>query len=227
MELVLAISTILGGIAAIWYFWDKSRTVDWSRIRLSRAKLANSQRAELELSGQSEGFAGLDNSSKTFEPTFPSIVGGSVAEHFPEYRLPVLTDIRGDWALFGDPHTLFPFFCRGDFFGNGKEDYAVFILNDKTQCWQVVVVPHQNTNRKTPVVLASGDGMAQNMYIQTLRPGRYRTINDKGYSISDPEGRKVLRLRRDGINLGTFESADAVYYWDKSKRQFIEVWMSD
>jgi hypothetical protein len=31
MELVLAVATILGGVAAIWYFWDKYRkNQEWS-----------------------------------------------------------------------------------------------------------------------------------------------------------------------------------------------------
>jgi len=227
MEIILTIATILGGIAAIWFFWDKTRTVDWSRIRLTRAKLAVSKKDELVIDRPAECSSSSADFPKTFEPEFPLIVREYIAEYFSEYHLPLARDIHGDWALFGNPDTQFPVLCFGDFFGNGKPDYATFVLKNDKPRWQVVVIPNQNAKRRTPITLANGDGMPQNMYIRTVKPGSYRPINDKGYSTSDAEGRKVLKLRRDGINLGTFESADAIYYWDKPKRQFIEVWMSD
>ena len=38
MELVLAIATVLGGIAAVWYFWDK-----WAERNFATARRLDSQ----------------------------------------------------------------------------------------------------------------------------------------------------------------------------------------
>lgn len=38
METVLAIATLLGGVAAVWFFWDKRRVIAaWFKVRASDA----------------------------------------------------------------------------------------------------------------------------------------------------------------------------------------------
>jgi hypothetical protein len=227
MEVILAVATLLGGISAIWYFWEKARSINWSQVRLSRAKLERKNKAKFVIAHSDADSSIVGLWPNTQEPIFPEILVKTVAAFFPDFHLPTTKDIQWDWALYGNPDTLFPFFCSGDFFGIRQIAYAGFILHNDESKWNVIVIPQIRTDPHQPIVLESGFGKPQNMFIQAVKPGRYRTIYDKGYSISSLKAPRIIRLHRDAINLGTFESADAIYYWNKRKKQFTEVWLSD
>ena len=73
------------------------------------------------------------------------------------------------------------------------------------------------------IELESGDGHPRNRFLRTLGPGPQpvsRIIWKDG-------GPRTLHLKRDAIELGTFESASCAYYWDEETESFAQQWLSD
>ena len=218
MELILWIAGILGLIPTIWFLYDKFRLHIWKKPEFKRTRTYVSDAfPEEEESNEFFAHGKRVHSVEGVEPRFPPEVIAAVGKAFPAYRLPTAADMRDDWAYYGDPDRLAPYYCSGDFLGSGKTDHALIILRNRQPGYKVVVLTHLPDGEVQPIELFESDESFQNMYVRTIKPGRYQTIDQP----------KVLRLRRDGINSGMFESSDSVYYWDKRKKKFVQVWMSD
>lgn len=208
-QLVLAIATLIGGIAGLWFFYDKLRTIDWKRPTFEGAT--------------SEGQSGTAVSwPRGTKPDFPSEIKAAILRSCPQFRLPEESDIIGEWAKYGDPLTLEPFFCSGDFTGIGSTEYAVFLLGESDKTYKVVVLTRNKLSGLEPHEVVSGLGVPQNMFLSRVKPGNYRP----GPSVRKL-GSRTIRLRRDGISFGTFESASSILYWNKRRKSFTQVWMSD
>lgn len=220
IEIILAICTVLGGLAAGWFILDKIHTVDWRQYRwlhgTDRHRVL--QRANDQPGKRQSWPTGL-------EPDFPKDLRRAVLRQFPEYRLPQASDICGDWALFGDSTTLFPFMCRGRFISD-MEHYACLLLPKDGPGFKVAVL--SGDPEVEPIHLTHGSFPPHNLFLRTVEPGNYATVKGKGYgSFQDADIPRVLRLRRDGINFGQFESADSIFYWKPKRKQFVQVPMSD
>jgi hypothetical protein len=157
------------------------------------------------------------------EPRFPEEVSEAVARHFPDFRLPTSNDIRSDWALHGEPETLWPFFCVGNFTGGRGNEYALFVLGQEAEAYKLIVLTRDSESQFQPYELDAGSGSATNLFVGTVKPGRYRP-SAVVQQLGEP---RVLRLRREGINFGQFEVSDSIFHWDKKRRLFKQVWMSD
>lgn len=212
MEVLLIVCTLIGGFVGILYLIERARGIEWRKVRLSSTNLPPRVKPWPDKAGIS----------------FPEEIQTTVDLFYPHFRLPQQKDIQGDWALYGDSETLFPFLSTGNYLCNADQDYALFILGKDKQSWKVIVLNRSDSGRLTPLELKEGIGSPNNMFVQTVKPGRYRTAYGKGYDMGEREkGPRLVELNCDGINLGTFESADALYYWDQRKEGFVEVWMSD
>jgi hypothetical protein len=209
-QLVLAIATLIGGIAGVWFFYDKLRTIDWKRPTFEGATRE----------GQSGAAISWPRGTK---PNFPSEMREAILRSFPRFRLPEESDIIGEWATYGDPLTLQPFFCSGDFTGSGNTEYAVFLLGESDKTYKVVALTRSKADGLEPHEVVSGAGVPQNMFLSSVKPGNYRP----GPSVRKIGSARTIRLRRDAISLGTFESASSILYWNKRWKSFVQVWMSD
>ncbi|OFW27792.1 MAG: hypothetical protein A3H27_09350 [Acidobacteria bacterium RIFCSPLOWO2_02_FULL_59_13] len=215
VELILTISAVLGGIAAVFYLVEKLSAVEWRRPTFSRSPLLVtlpplSPSAPLEW-------------PRNIELRFPAEVVVAVHEQLSDLRLPMAGDIKCDWAEYGDPSTLAPFFCSGDFTGSGQSEYATFVLNGSGHGYRAVAFVRDPSGRLVVHELQRDVASPTNRYVTRVAPGTYRP----GPSATKLGSPSMVRIRREGINLGTFESADALYYWNKKKQSFTEVWMSD
>ena len=215
MERLLAICTILGGIAAVIYFIEKLSAVEWRRPNFERSPLLITL-PRLSPSDPLEWPANI-------QLHYPVELIATVSDHLPGLRLPDGRDIRGDWAKYGDPLTLAPFFCSGDFTGSGQTEYATFVLSADDDSYRVVAFVRDKSGHLVVHELQRGDEFVTNRYVTRVAPGKYRP-DPSAIKLGSPS---IVRLRRNGINLGTFESADALYYWNKRRNRFMEVWMSD
>ena len=200
IEAVLGVATVLGGVAAAWFFWDKARTVKWRRPHFSTSPPTR---------------------TITKNPIFPDEVEYAVDRAFPDYRLPGRADMQGDWAEYGDMESLSPFMCVGDFTGCGGKEYALFVLGRDQAQYKAIAFTRNGSDELVPHELQEGTGLPTRYFLRTVEPGYYRPGPSAWY-FGLP---RIVRLKHQGINIGMFESADRLLYWDGAK--FVETWMSD
>ncbi len=211
MELFLAAATILGGLAALWFFAEKAKAIPWERVRFPRRRGVS----ERQLAPQQSGVASV---------SFSRELEQAVGEAFPSYRLPTAGDLHDDWAHHYDPQTMFPLACSGNFRATGRPDFAVFLLSNDRPSYKVIVALQDNGVLRL-VDLTSGGGMPQNLFVRTVPAGTYRP--EESTRLAGVPIVRRLKLVGDGINFGTFESADCIYYWVPATGRFERVWMSD
>lgn len=144
----------------------------------------------------------------------------AVTRQFPQYRLPAPDDLQHDWAENYNSETMFPVACKGDFTGSGLDSWAAFLIAREQPRYKVVVL----VGRKL-VELTGGDGLPRNLFLRTIPAGVY--LPGESTRVSRTPKVRRLRLRGDGINFGTFESADSIFYWSPRTDTFDQVWMSD
>jgi len=153
----------------------------------------------------------------------PEDVDAAVRLLAREFRVPSLDDLVGDWAESYNEETRFPIFCTGSFTGRAQGECAIFLLGRREVRHRVVVFSEDRSGSPVLIDLASADGHPRNRFVRTLGPGPQsvsRTIWKHG-------GPRTLHLRRDAIELGTFESASCAHYWDEETGSFAQQWLSD
>ncbi|MDA3790042.1 MAG: hypothetical protein PF503_16290 [Desulfobacula sp.] len=217
MDVILIICTILGGLAAIWFFFDKARAAEWKprpRPSNSPTKSASSYALASEKSSYPLDIEKFN---------FPESVLKAVDNLLPEYRVPNSDDLAGDWSSAYNSKTLEPFLCRGDFTGMDHEEYAFFVIGKASGRFKVVVLGKDSEGIDQVYHLTEGKGPYYNMYVFPISPGTYRISR----IIWKHGGPKVLKLPKNGINVGTYESADCIYYWEENSERFVAQWMTD
>jgi hypothetical protein len=215
MELILAIATILGGFAALWFFVDKFRVI--VRQYVLNYKFITRPSTE------SDRPRWLPNT----ELKFPLEVVNAVSHLFPDARLPNADDIHGDWSSFGDSNTMFPLITMGRFLNKNTDDYALFLIPKGDAYKYVATVLTKNNENLESIEIERGQIEPQRLFIEKIDPGRYLTAKAKGYDLGDTDMPEVLILKHDAIHFGMFESADFIYYWNNDKKKFDKVCLSD
>ena len=119
---------------------------------------------------------------------------------------------------------MFPFFCSGNFRGYGEQDCAVFLLNTDRPSYMVVAGIRKNGKMEL-MELTHGGALPQNLFLRIVPAGTYRP-GKSTQQVGLPIVRR-LRLTADGINFGSFESADCIFYWNPRASGFERVWISD
>ena len=153
METFLAVATLLGGIAAVWFFIDKARAWHWRR------KAPETLPSPVPISALAIG------------PI--AEVAATVREQAPGYELirpsseasvegPEPLDFAGPWS------------CEGDFFGTGDHATALFVLDGERGDYSIIVVGSPTGVEKQLFVLDRGIESPANMYLRTVPPGSYR-----------------------------------------------------
>ena len=200
MELILAMSTLLGGIAALWFFADKSRAWDWGKRRpdLVPQPLKEEVLAAPGISDSSGAMSRLPTRFLKVRPQTPVD---------PE-----------DWRFAeGSPWS-----CVGDFFGTGERATARIVLDTADSTHKAIVVRPVDAGSYQDHVLAD-DVDPSRMYIRAVPPGTYKVSR----ALWKHGGAQRIFLPNGGIELGMYESAARVFYWDNSSEQFVEQRMSD
>lgn len=152
-------------------------------------------------------------------PNFPSEMLSFVKARLPGYKLPEAKDIQGEWKNYANPTTLYPFYCSGDFFGDGTLSHAFFVLNEKASKYQVVIM---HSPAEGALTVYSSEGTPYNLFISKVGPGEYESLESR-----QKQADKKLILRHDAINMGQFEVSDWIYAWNAEMKVFEETWMSD
>jgi hypothetical protein len=113
---------------------------------------------------------------------------------------------------------------RGDFDHDGKTDVAEVVAG-KDGVYRLVV--RRSDRRRSVALIQEFDGRElTNLYLDTARPGRWRTWCGKGGgSDSDPCPHKTVMLRGDTLSFGMKEASESIAIWNG--RRFEVVLLSD
>jgi hypothetical protein len=116
-----------------------------------------------------------------------------------------------------------PWATTGDFFGTGRPAHALYVKNRDADSYSLIVVGSPDAGEPQVYNLDSDIHSARFMYVERARPGRYRV----GPVVRKHGGPKSVKIPREGIVSGTYESAGRLIWWDKDERAFREQWLTD
>jgi hypothetical protein len=115
----------------------------------------------------------------------------------------------------------------GDFNGDGVQDKALLLINDKTSKLALFVCLttaqgfdwHRLEEMDLPFIDVMG--------IATVRPAKYKTACGKGYWECEKNEPELLVLKHHAIEFFKDESASSYYIYDRRKNDFVAVAISD
>jgi hypothetical protein len=115
----------------------------------------------------------------------------------------------------------------GDFNGDGIQDKALLLINQRTQKLGFFVCLTTATGcdwHRLEVMEIAFLGV---MGIAKTEPGEYETACGKGYWECGKDEPQKLSTKRDAVELFKDESASSVYYYNPKARRFVSVATSD
>ncbi|OGR05390.1 MAG: hypothetical protein A2511_00425 [Deltaproteobacteria bacterium RIFOXYD12_FULL_50_9] len=116
-----------------------------------------------------------------------------------------------------------------DFNGDGKNDKALMLVNDKTNKMRLYVFLSYYNNAIQAIILNEFEpkSWVSAMGVSVANPGKYETACGKGYFECGPNESEILELTRPAINFLKYESANSFFYWNDKTNNFLQVQMSD
>ena len=144
---------------------------------------------------------------------------GLSARDISSWRTPGQNDLGQDssWRM-EDPDLYL--IAKADFDGDGKEDVAHLLINDKEN--KVGLFVRLSSRKKAePLLLEEIDdkNTIEIMGVEVAKPGAYRTACGKGYWPCEKGEPAQLRLHRAAIDFFRFESANSYFIWRASKEE--------
>ncbi|UDF04695.1 hypothetical protein [Asticcacaulis sp. AND118] len=102
---------------------------------------------------------------------------------------------------------------EGDFDGDGQAERVVFW---KTDQGRVYIASHLTGSyfQELPTGTLSLSKDMPRMGLRTVKPGVYKTACVKGYGKTNVKCVKSVTLKRDAIEVFTFEAASTLYVWN-------------
>ena len=152
---------------------------------------------------------------------------GLSAKDFASWRTPSLAELGHDSSWRKDDSDLY-LMAKADFDGDGKEDVARLLINDKENKMGLFVTL-SSEKKAQPLLLEAIDdkNTIEVMGVEVAKPGTYKTACGKGYWTCKKGEPAQLRLRRPAIDFFRFESANSYFIWRTDKKKFDRIWMSD
>lgn len=169
------------------------------------------------------GVSDLPRRQTVHDFNIPDDVRSAVDILAPDFRVPSTEDFSENWAESYSQETGFPIFCTGRFTGRAHGECAIFLLGRRDVRYRVVVFSENQQGLPVLIDLEIGEGFPRSRYLLTRSPGAHKVSR----SIWKHGGPRTLHLKRDAIELGTFESASCAYYWDEETESFVKQWLSD
>lgn len=162
---------------------------------------------------------------------FIMMAAGTYVQSMPEFPTGWQPATKADYA---DGNLSFmknqaPNHIIADFNGDGKIDDAWILINTSKNAFGLFVFLAQKdgTHKMIPLDEHRRETEKLFMGISLMEPGQYKTACGKGYWKCEEDEPEVLKLKFPGINYFAFESANSVFFWNSSKKEFTRIWMSD
>jgi hypothetical protein len=116
---------------------------------------------------------------------------------------------------------------KGDFNGDGVQDEALLLVNQRTQKMGFFVCLTTATgcdwHRLEVMEIAFFDVMG----IAKVKPGKYETACGKGYWECGKDEAERLKTKRDAVEFFKDASASSVYVYNPATHKFVSVATSD
>jgi len=156
----------------------------------------------------------------------PKTAAEVLAQKFPGYRLPKMTDQseedrRLDMADGGDGCLMV---ANGDFSGHGRKDVAVLLISKDDTKVRLVAALRGRSSWTTYELPTWCRGPDQGCYVKVAEPGVY-TRTQSLPAPSDPADKEKIESKNDGILAGKLESNGVVHVFKEGSWQ--HVWVSD
>ena len=153
----------------------------------------------------------------------PGDVRAGIALLAPEFRAPGDQDFAAEWAEHFNPNTGFPVLCQGSFTGRAHVEYGLFILGIREVRYKIVVFTEAKSGEPQLFELESDRGQPHGRFVETVEPGTHSI----GREVWEHGGVKTLHLSRQGVMVGSFESAACIFHWDDRTETFKQQWVCD
>lgn len=165
----------------------------------------------------------------------PASVLQWVTAHWPWARVAGPTDLDQDMVsyLLQTGLTSHPTWAAGDFDGDGRTDFALFVFGKKRSSCSLTLVavfcPPRGSHRAAVIdhpILPSGTRSPGH-----CAPDLYVTIVKKGATISRTQAvpkasdEESVTLANDAVKLVYFERSSVVFFWDGER--FRRIWTED
>ena len=149
------------------------------------------------------------------------------AQDLPSWRSPAESELgeHSAWRK-EDPDRYL--LVRADFDGDGKEDTARLVINDKENKMGMMV-KLSTLGKAEPLLIEtnSDKGAIKAIGIKIAKPGKYQTACGKGYYDCKNGEPEQIQLDRPGIDFFKYETANMFFLWNAAKKTFNEIYMSD
>jgi hypothetical protein len=142
------------------------------------------------------------------------------------WRLPTRSETSDEWRN-KDPNRYLH--VSADLNGDAITDHARLLINEKPsfKLTLFIFLSQQDGSFKTYRFAEKDDASyLENIGIERVAPGRYRTACGKGLECAKSEPKEVT-LKYGGISYFKIESAMMYLYWDTSTKTFEKAWMRD
>jgi hypothetical protein len=117
--------------------------------------------------------------------------------------------------------------ATGDFNGDGVQDKAVLLVNQRTQKLGFFVCLTTETGCDWHRLETMDIAFLDVMGIAKVKPGQYETACGKGYWECGKDEPEKLSTKRDAVEFFKDESASSVYVYNPRTRKFFSVATSD
>jgi hypothetical protein len=143
------------------------------------------------------------------------------------WRIPAHSELKDDlgWRK-DDPNRYLV--VKADFDGDGKEDVASLLINDKENKMGLFVkLTSRSETKEIKLEEFDDKSWIEVMGISGVKPGNYKTACGKGYFECKKGEPETLTLKRPAIDFFKFGSANSFFFWDDKAKRFQRIWMSD
>ncbi|MDP2277699.1 MAG: hypothetical protein Q8K51_05690 [Nitrospirota bacterium] len=150
----------------------------------------------------------------------------ALAQDMSNWRTPTKSELAHDldWRK-EDPNLYLK--AKADFDGDGKEDTASLLINDKKNKMGLFVELSSRPGKRIKLDEIEDKSWIEVMGITVAKPGNYKTACGKGYFDCEKGEPEALNLKLPAIDYFKEGSANSFFIWDKKTKQFQRIWMSD
>lgn len=144
----------------------------------------------------------------------------------PGWRMPSISEIGSEWRRADATKYAI---VNGDFNGDGRADKSMLLLSTRNQGFALFVFLSQDDHTFKPYKLDAKNDRSffEVTGITKVAPGAYRSACGKGYWACSRDEPPEVTLENDGIEYFRDQSAASYFYWDKRRKKFRRVWISD
>jgi hypothetical protein len=148
------------------------------------------------------------------------------AQDISGWRAPTTSELSDDFAWRKENANLY-LKAKADFDGDGKEDEASLLINDKENKMGLFVTLFSQGKKSILLETIKDKKNIIGMGIKSAKSGKYKTACGKGYWDCKKGEPAELNLRMPAMDLFQYESANSFFVWDSKIKKFKRIWMSD